>query len=61
MMIRFLFLKIEFSSLTEKYDQFFTLKYLKFEQDPFNIKDFMAQNIISCLPEGYSSNYTFYY
>ena len=32
----------------------FKLKYLKFEQDPLNIKDFMAQNIIFCLTEGYS-------
>ena len=33
----------------------FKLKYSKFEQNLFNIKDFMAQNIISCLSEGYSS------
>ena len=29
----------------------------KFEQDPFNIKDFMAQNVIFCLPEGYSRKF----
>ena len=27
----------------------FKLKYSKFKQDPFNIKDFMAQTVISCL------------
>ena len=28
------------------------LKCSRCEQDPFNIKDFVAQNVISCLPEG---------
>ena len=32
----------------------FKLKCPKFEQDPFNIKDFRAQNVFPCLPEGYS-------
>ena len=39
--------KVEFSNLAEK------LKYSKFEQDSFNIKDLKGQNIIFCLPEGY--------
>ena len=39
---------IEFLNLAEKYEPF-KLIYSKFEQDPFNIKDFMAQNFISCL------------
>ena len=30
----------------------FKPKYSKFEQDPLNINDFMAQNVIFCLPEG---------
>ena len=42
------------SKLDRKIGLIFKLKYSKFEQDPFSIKDFMAQNIISCLPEGYS-------
>ena len=49
--MKFLLLKIEFSNLAEKYD----LKCSKSEQDPLNIKDFMAQDVNFCLPEGYST------
>ena len=48
--MEFLFLKIVFK-LSKKYVPICKLKYSKFEQDPLNIKDFMAQNIIFCLPE----------
>ena len=33
----------------------FKLKYFNFEEDPLNIEDFMAQNIIFWLLEGYST------
>ena len=40
----FLFFKIEFSNLAENMNHF-KLKYLKFEQDPLNIKKVMAQYV----------------
>ena len=40
--------------MSEKIWQTFKIKCVKFEQAPWNIKDLIAQNVIFCLPEGYS-------
>ena len=40
-----LFLETIFSNLTEKYDLFLNKKCSKFEHNPLNIEDFMAQNL----------------
>ena len=42
---------IEVPNLEEKTLPVFQLKCSKFEQDPWNINDFMAQNVTFCLPE----------
>ena len=42
----FIFFEDRVFKLSRKILPTFKIKHSKFEQDPFNIKDFMAQNVI---------------
>ena len=49
--MEFFFFEDRVLKLGRKIRPTFKLKFSKSKQDPLNIKDFMAQNVIFCLPK----------